>query len=262
MPIYVLDFVLHGEGDIAVEADDPGDAERKFSAIPVEGLLMAKSVKVRQVSLLPEDLVPVYRQLAEDYAKRGHRKADEASTADMESVRKNPAFDLLPAQERTPMVTKDELIEKALREEGVFPPSVMDRYYGDKAEMTKAEIIVKSVEEMGMLSLSEQVPQFSEKIRRIPIVIAELQRKLPEGKIKTCGAFRSLGVGCCDLCHTDPLHEMTIPYLPDGSKAWICCAVDAASSPEPYPVFHERKRNSPGGRMPTGKSGNGGRREN
>ena len=81
MPIYILDFVLHGQGDIAIEADDPGDAERKFSAIPVEDLLMARRMEVRGVSPLPEHLVPVYRQLAEDYVELKHRKVDEASTA-------------------------------------------------------------------------------------------------------------------------------------------------------------------------------------
>ena len=80
MPVYVLDFVLHGQGDIAIEADDPVDAERKFFAIPVEGLTMAKRMEVREVSLLPDDLVPVFRQLAEDYVAK-QRKADEASTA-------------------------------------------------------------------------------------------------------------------------------------------------------------------------------------
>jgi FtsP/CotA-like multicopper oxidase with cupredoxin domain len=80
MPIYILDFVLHGQGDIAIEADDPMDAERKFSAIPVEGLMMARRMEVRGISLLPEHLVPVFRRLADDYAAR-HGKADEASTA-------------------------------------------------------------------------------------------------------------------------------------------------------------------------------------
>jgi hypothetical protein len=80
MPIYILDFVLHGEGDIAIEADDPGDAERKFYAIPVEGLIMARKMEVREISFLPEHLVPVFRQLDEDYAAR-HQEADEASTA-------------------------------------------------------------------------------------------------------------------------------------------------------------------------------------
>lgn len=80
MPIYILDFVLQGQGDIAIEADDPGDAERKFSAIPVEELMMARRMEVRGISLLPEDLVPVYRRLADDYAAR-HQKVDDASTA-------------------------------------------------------------------------------------------------------------------------------------------------------------------------------------
>ena len=62
-----LDFVLHGQGDIAIEADDPGDAERKFSAIPVEDLLMARRMEVREIS--PSTFVPVYRQLAEDYVE-------------------------------------------------------------------------------------------------------------------------------------------------------------------------------------------------
>jgi hypothetical protein len=80
LPIYILDFVLHGQGDIAIEADDPGDAERKFSAIPVEDLLMARRLEVREVSPLPEHLVPVFRRLAKDYQLK-HRKVDEGSTA-------------------------------------------------------------------------------------------------------------------------------------------------------------------------------------
>jgi hypothetical protein len=50
---------------------------------------------------------------------------------------------------------------------------------------------------------------------------------------------------------------MKLLDLAGGSKAWVCCAVEAASSPEPYTIFHERKRNSPEGKMLTGKSGNG-----
>jgi len=80
MPIYILDFVLHGQGDIAIEADDPVDAERKFHAIPAEGLVMARKIEVREISLLPENLVPVFRRLAEDYELR-HRKEGEANTA-------------------------------------------------------------------------------------------------------------------------------------------------------------------------------------
>jgi hypothetical protein len=158
-------------------------------------------------------------------------------------------------------MTENELIERALREEGVFPPSVMDCNYGDTVEMTRGEIIVRTLDEMGMLSLSEQDAQCGNKIRYIHIVIEELQRRLPDGDIVTCGAFSVLNVGCCDVCHTDPLHGMTLLDLPGCSMAWICCAVDAASSPEPYPVFHERERNPSDGKVRTCKYRNGGRRE-
>ncbi|MBZ5669225.1 MAG: hypothetical protein LAO04_05800 [Acidobacteriia bacterium] len=157
--------------------------------------------------------------------------------------------DLLPAQNGSMIMTKEELIERALREAGVFPPSVLDRHYGDKAEMTKAELIVKSLEEMDLLSLSERDPRFGEKIRFIPVVIAELQRRLPDGEITTCGAFSLLNVGCCDICHTDPLHGMRLVELPGCNWAWLCCAVDAASSPEQYLILHEREEDSPGGKM-------------
>ena len=92
MPVHIVDFALHGQGDIAIEADDPGDAERKFSAIPVEDLHMARRMEVRGVSPLPEHLVPVFRRIAgghlgQDYvelARPKHRKVDEASTAPSE----------------------------------------------------------------------------------------------------------------------------------------------------------------------------------
>ncbi len=158
-------------------------------------------------------------------------------------------------------MTEDELIGQALREAGIFPPSVLDYHYGDKPELTKAELIVRCLEDMGMLSLYEQDPRFGEKIGFIPVAVAELQRRLPDGEITTCGAFRDLGVGCCDQCHTDPLHGMKLLELPGGTMAWLCCAVDAASSPEPYPIFHERKQDSPEGKMRTCKFRNGGRRE-
>ncbi len=160
------------------------------------------------------------------------------------------------------MMTSDELIEKALRQENIFPPSVMDCHYGDQVEMTKAEIIVRSLEEMGLLSLSGQDAQFGAKIRRTHSVIAELQHILPDDITTTCGAFRGLNVGCCDECHTDPLNGMKLIELPGCSVAWLCCAVDAASSPEPSCIFHERKPNSPEGRALTGKPGKLDRWEN
>lgn len=171
------------------------------------------------------------------------------------------AVDLLPAHNGSMIMTKEELIERALREVGVFPPSVMDRHYADRTELTKAELIVRSLEEMGMFSLSAQDPEFAEKIRRIKLVVAGLQHRLPDGEITTCGAFSLLNVGCCNVCHTDPLHGMKLVELPGCNWAWLCCAVDAASSPEQYLVLHEREEDSPGGKMQTCKYRSGGRRD-
>jgi len=178
----------------------------------------------------------------------------------MEPLREDSAADLLQAHEGTLLMTMDERIERALREAGVFPPSVMDRHYGDSTELTKAELIVRSLEEMGLLSLSEQAPLFGEKMRRIPIVVAELQRRLPDGEITTCGAFSLLNVGCCNICHTDPLHGMTLIDLHFGGSAWLCCAVDAASSPEPCLILHEQEEDSLEGMMRFCKYHNGDRR--
>jgi hypothetical protein len=137
----------------------------------------------------------------------------------MESLREDSAADLPPAHERTLLMTKDELIERALREAGVFPPSVMDRRYADRQELTRAELIVRTLDEMGLLSLSDQDPQLGEKIRRIPIVVAGLQLRLPDADITVCGAFSALNVGCCNACHTDPLNNMRLIELPGCALA-------------------------------------------
>jgi len=158
-------------------------------------------------------------------------------------------------------MTVDEIIERALRKAGIFPPSVLDSHYGDKTEMTRAEIIVRSLEEMGLLSLSEHDPRFGEKIRHIPIAIAMLQLRLPDGEITTCGAFKGLGVGCCNICHRRPLRRMRLVELPGCNWAWLCCAIDVASSPQPQLIIHEREEDSPRAIGRTCKYRNGGRPE-
>ena len=158
-------------------------------------------------------------------------------------------------------MTMDELIEQALREACIFPPSVTDSHYADKTKMTKSEIILRSLDETGLLPLPEHDAQCAKRIRCIHFVIAELQRRLPDGKITTCGAFRDLNVGCSNICHTHPLHGMTLIDLHFGGSAWLCCAVDAASSPEQYLVLHEREQVSPPGKVRTCKYHDGGRRE-
>jgi len=132
-------------------------------------------------------------------------------------------------------MTKDESIKKALRMAGIFPPSVQDSHYGDKVEMTREEIIQNTLREMSLFSSSEQDSQSSKKVGHISTVIAEVRRRLPDGNIKTCGGFRYLNAGCCDPCHTLYAHtDMNLIDLPDGSKAWVCCAVEWAIYPEHY----------------------------
>ena len=158
-------------------------------------------------------------------------------------------------------MTEDELIERALRAEGVFPPSVMDCHYSDKTEMTRGEIILRSLDETGLLPLPEHDAQCASRIRCIHFVIAELQGRLPDGDFVTCGAFRDLGVGCCNECHTNPVAGMNLVELHGGTMAWLCCAVNTASSPEPYLIIHEREEDSPAGKMRTCKYLRCGRRE-
>jgi inorganic pyrophosphatase len=58
--------------------------------------------------------------------------------------------------------------------------------------MTKAEIIAQT---LGSINLNDEQEYQT-------IVIAEFQRKLPEGvDIKTCEDCEHLGVECCDTCH-------------------------------------------------------------
>jgi len=76
---------------------------------------------------------------------------------------------------------------------------------------------------MGTLLPSQRRTQFSDNAYFLSGVITELQRRLPYGNIKTCGAFKHLNVGCCDSCHTTcPYYDMNLIDLPDGGKAWVC----------------------------------------
>jgi len=145
---------------------------------------------------------------------------------------------------------KDESVEKTLREAGIFPPSVQDSHYGDKPEMTREQIIEKTLGEMSLFSPSEPGSQSSGEAGRLSAVIAELRRRLPDGNIKTCGSFKHLNAACCDPCHTSCPHtDMSVIDLPDGAKAWVCCAVEYAIYPERYAELMERSRNCPEGKL-------------
>ena len=143
-------------------------------------------------------------------------------------------------------MTTHEIFEKVLREQNLYPPSVQDNHYGDKAIMTRGEIIEKTLKEMGLLLPSKKAAPWSNEAASLSVVITELQRRLPYGNIKTCGAFKYLNAACCDTCHTtSPHHDMILVDLPDGGKAWVCENIEMAIFPERYTEFMERARNFP-----------------
>ena len=160
-------------------------------------------------------------------------------------------------------MTPDEVLKKLLKERGVYPPSVLDPHYSDTPEMTRDEIIDKTLREMGMtLPLGESALSSNE-ATQLSIIIAALRLKLPGGNIKTCGAFKHLNAGCCAPCHTSRPHiDMNLIELPDGTKAWVCCAVEWAIYPKRYAELMERSRNCPEGKLLRGLFGGDDRKEN
>jgi hypothetical protein len=143
----------------------------------------------------------------------------------------------------------DEVFEKLLRENNIYPPSVQDSHYYDTPELTRAEIILKTLREMGMLLPSGQCAQSGDEADFLSNIVTELQRRLPYGSIKTCGAFRHLKAGCCNSCHTEYPHaKMKLIGRPDGGTGWVCCAMDKAIYPERYAKRMERFWNSPKGK--------------
>jgi hypothetical protein len=158
----------------------------------------------------------------------------------------NPAVVVPPAQGRMQMMTTDQIIEKALREEGIFPPSVLDSRYGEHAEMTKVQLIEKTLSDMRRHWSWGDGSRPGSDAGYLPVVIAELGRRLPDGILKTCGSFRHLNAACCDTCHTFyPHHRMRLIVLPDGGRAWVCHDIEWAIFPERYAQYQERLRSSP-----------------
>lgn len=105
--------------------------------------------------------------------------------------------------------------------------------------MTKNEIIEKSLKEMRPFD-----PNYEE------IVVAELQRRLPDTEIKTCADFEHLNTACCNECHTSYAHyEMKLINLPDGTPAWVCDYVAWAIYPERREELRRWSRNSEAGRL-------------
>jgi hypothetical protein len=103
--------------------------------------------------------------------------------------------------------------------------------------MTKNEIIEKTLKDIGPLE-----PDDTE------IVLAELQRRLPDAEIKTCDDLKHLNAKCCETCHTYPHYDMNLIDLPDGAKAWVCDAVEWAIYPERREELRHWWRNSAEGK--------------
>src|SRR5260370_1879480 len=98
--------------------------------------------------------------------------------------------------------------------------------------MTKNEIITKTLAAMnqdggdigGTERDSNEEPDYEE------LVIATLREQLPDDDVKTCEDFEGLKMQCCATCHRFyPHYDMCLENLPTGGKAWLCCAVRAAS---------------------------------
>jgi hypothetical protein len=114
--------------------------------------------------------------------------------------------------------------------------------------VTKNEIIEHTLKEIGPRLNLHGIP-YSEEPDYQEIVIAELQKTLPETDIKTCDDFRHQNVTCCNTCHTFyPHYEMSLIDLPDGAEAWVCDPVKWAIYPKQYQERQEWQ-NSPEGNV-------------
>lgn len=194
---------------------------------------------------------------------RAARPNSSSPTPKRDLRRQNLAVILLAVREGTLTIITDEFVEKLLRENNIYPPSVLDGHYNDTAEMTRSEIILKTLREIGVLLPSGQYAKSSDDADFLSGVITELQSRLPpDTKIKTCAAFRHLSTGCCDSCHTEyPHSKMSLIDLPDSGIAWVCCAMNRAIYPERYAERMERFWNSPRGKLWREKFGDNDRRK-
>lgn len=102
--------------------------------------------------------------------------------------------------------------------------------------MNRDKIIAKTLEDMRRYESphGEEVHQRSEERDEydLSVTIPELMKRLPDGEVLTCADF-DFPEECCESCHYAYAHyDMELVDLPDGRKAWICCAVRRA-------LFHE-----------------------
>jgi hypothetical protein len=94
--------------------------------------------------------------------------------------------------------------------------------------MTRNEITEKTLREIRLRFEGREAP-YSEDPDCEEIIVAELQKRLPETDIKICEDFSYLQVECCETCHElYPHYEMHLVDLLDRSKAWVCDSIRSA----------------------------------
>ena len=99
---------------------------------------------------------------------------------------------------------------------------MLEPLYGETTELTRFEIIDKTLREMGMPVPPEESALSKNEAAHLSIVIVGLRCRLPEGNINTGGAFKHVNAGCCAPCHTSrPYTDMNLIELSDGSQAWV-----------------------------------------
>ena len=101
--------------------------------------------------------------------------------------------------------------------------------------MTKNEIIEKTLRDMKLTPPKHEIA-FSDEQDEEEFIISVLQDSLPaDVDIRTCDDFRHLNVECCETCHNFyPHYEMSLVDLPGGGKAWVCDTVKWAIYPDQY----------------------------
>ena len=109
--------------------------------------------------------------------------------------------------------------------------------------MTRAEIIAKTLREMGPIAPTDE--PCSDDPDEPAFIISVLREVLPaDTDIRTCEDFGSLNVKCCDCCHGIHQHyEIALIDIETGGSAWICCAIDRALNPKRHANFPEHAEN-------------------
>ena len=109
--------------------------------------------------------------------------------------------------------------------------------------MTKNEIIVKTLRDLGLPRSPKHEVPFSNDLDGQEIVVAELQSILLDADIKTCKDFAHLSAACCETCHHFyPHYDMILISLPGGEQGWVCCSVRRVLAANPAKQVSSNER--------------------